>query len=340
VLAAWRNGAGGREAKLILVCHSMGGLVARYFCEALGGADLTRRVITFGTPHRGAAKALHALGGSMRLARLINARPIAEHWPSVWEMLPQYPVLRQDGGFVHLSDSSLALADDPRFVAAQTFCRAIRDPAERRVREGVPSPYDQLVFAGRVQTTLQYLKLSDGAVLPITPGSENVTDRGGDGTVPWFAAVPIEWDETADVLPLLDKHTALATREIAIEHLLNRLAPTDVSGDKAPELGPDATDLSAVGYALDVPPVVDAGEPVVIRVVHPTLSAVPLEITDHERGDRRFFDEARSTGEAEARGFVLEVDLGPLPPGAYTVRTQLSPSVSDHVLVWSESLVP
>lgn len=41
------------DAKLILVAHSMGGLVARYFLECLEGWRDTRRLVTFGTPYRG-----------------------------------------------------------------------------------------------------------------------------------------------------------------------------------------------------------------------------------------------------------------------------------------------
>ncbi len=37
-LHAWNQGGGGGDAKLWLVAHSMGGLVARYFLEHLGGA--------------------------------------------------------------------------------------------------------------------------------------------------------------------------------------------------------------------------------------------------------------------------------------------------------------
>src|SRR4051794_20279566 len=41
------------DAQLVLVGHSMGGLVARYYLEVLGGWRDTRRLITFGTPYRG-----------------------------------------------------------------------------------------------------------------------------------------------------------------------------------------------------------------------------------------------------------------------------------------------
>ena len=41
-LREWQSSSGNTDAKLWLVCHSMGGLVARYFCEHLGGAEITR----------------------------------------------------------------------------------------------------------------------------------------------------------------------------------------------------------------------------------------------------------------------------------------------------------
>src|SRR5262249_20237833 len=55
-LPVWRRSPkGGRHAQLILIAHSMGGLVARYFLEVLKGDNWKdcRALITFGTPHRG-----------------------------------------------------------------------------------------------------------------------------------------------------------------------------------------------------------------------------------------------------------------------------------------------
>ena len=45
---------------IVLICHSMGGLVARYYVEKLGGNDKVQRVITCGTPHRGSTLAYEA----------------------------------------------------------------------------------------------------------------------------------------------------------------------------------------------------------------------------------------------------------------------------------------
>ncbi|HET8625358.1 MAG TPA: hypothetical protein VFM14_17495, partial [Gemmatimonadales bacterium] len=54
------------DAKLILVAHSMGGLVSRYFLEVLGGWRNTRALVTFGTPYRGAINALDTLANGSR----------------------------------------------------------------------------------------------------------------------------------------------------------------------------------------------------------------------------------------------------------------------------------
>lgn len=52
-LARWREKSGDADAKLVLVCHSMGGIVARLFLEFLDGWRDTRTLVTFGTPYSG-----------------------------------------------------------------------------------------------------------------------------------------------------------------------------------------------------------------------------------------------------------------------------------------------
>jgi len=42
-----------RGGRIDLVCHSLGGLIARVYLEQLGGARRVDRCITLGTPHRG-----------------------------------------------------------------------------------------------------------------------------------------------------------------------------------------------------------------------------------------------------------------------------------------------
>src|SRR5579863_2483022 len=65
-LTKWRAN-GHPDAKLLLITHSMGGLVSRYFLEVLGGWKQTRALVTFGTPFRGSVNAIDTLSNGVRL---------------------------------------------------------------------------------------------------------------------------------------------------------------------------------------------------------------------------------------------------------------------------------
>lgn len=65
-----QHAAGGR--RVTLVCHSMGGLAARAYLRAHGGARVAR-VITLGTPHAGTILAVTAAGANGRQMRAHSA---------------------------------------------------------------------------------------------------------------------------------------------------------------------------------------------------------------------------------------------------------------------------
>jgi pimeloyl-ACP methyl ester carboxylesterase len=72
-----------RGGRIDLVGHSLGGLVARVYVEALGGARRVDRCVTLGTPHRGTYNSYwlwSRVGGELRpdsplLARLAGSAP-------------------------------------------------------------------------------------------------------------------------------------------------------------------------------------------------------------------------------------------------------------------------
>jgi triacylglycerol lipase len=74
-----------RGGRIDLVCHSLGGLVARVYLQELGGARRVDRCITLGTPHRGTYNAYWVnsrVGRELRpdsalLARLDSSRGAA-----------------------------------------------------------------------------------------------------------------------------------------------------------------------------------------------------------------------------------------------------------------------
>ncbi|MEU1040210.1 esterase/lipase family protein [Streptomyces sp. NPDC005551] len=64
------------HARVDIVGHSLGGLIARYYVQRLGGDHRVRTLVTLGTPHSGT-----------RVAPLMNAHPI------VRQMRPDSPVI-------------------------------------------------------------------------------------------------------------------------------------------------------------------------------------------------------------------------------------------------------
>jgi hypothetical protein len=83
------------------------------------------------------------------------------------------------------------------------FHDAIRTPTEQRAEAGVTCPYEQIAFYSRRQPTALSARLeSEGlGILAGDPFSRTGTDaKSGDGTVPWFSAYPIEWNDDAQAL--------------------------------------------------------------------------------------------------------------------------------------------
>lgn len=103
-----------RGEKLILIGHSMGGLVSRYYCEKLNGGAHVSQIITIGSPHSGT-----------RLARLGLGR-------NAYEMRPSSEFLRSLSG---------SLLPGVRYAA-------LWSPADNMV---IPSPSARLDGAENIQ---------------------------------------------------------------------------------------------------------------------------------------------------------------------------------------------
>ena len=68
-LPIWRKESGAANAKVILIAHSMGGLIGRYYAaRAMEGWTSCRALISFGSPYRGAPKALDFLANGHKIA--------------------------------------------------------------------------------------------------------------------------------------------------------------------------------------------------------------------------------------------------------------------------------
>ncbi|MGH3999533.1 MAG: lipase/acyltransferase domain-containing protein, partial [Pseudonocardiaceae bacterium] len=95
-----------RHQRVIIIAHSLGGLVARFWLGSLNGASCCKALITLGTPHRGAPKALDWLLNGIRVGPgpvsvvtshlLASAAAVVQEWASTYDLLPRYRAVRDD----------------------------------------------------------------------------------------------------------------------------------------------------------------------------------------------------------------------------------------------------
>ncbi len=98
--------------KVDIVAHSMGGLLAAYYVRHLGGQDRVRRIVTLGTPWKGSAGAVFAIGrqaldlmpGSEFLASLDRLPPgVTSIWsPHDTIVMPPDSALHRDARMVEV----------------------------------------------------------------------------------------------------------------------------------------------------------------------------------------------------------------------------------------------
>ena len=80
----------------MLVGHSMGGLISRFFLECLDGWRETRTLVTFGTPYRGSVDALDTLVNGKKI-KVFDLTEVARSLTAIYQLLPTYPCY-VDGG--------------------------------------------------------------------------------------------------------------------------------------------------------------------------------------------------------------------------------------------------
>ncbi len=354
-LHEWRQASGAASPKVWLVCHSMGGLVARYFCDVLGGAAVTRALVTYGTPYLGSAKALTALAGLGPFARL---QPLLQLFPSVHELLPRFPVIAlspDDHELYRLatcfgldpatgSDISPAPADISSSDAIAALTRAIGRKALRnslqfhnQIQQAVarrvePAAYKtHVVFSDR-HPTLSNVAMDRDKIVPsfdrpmrASEGGWSIESSRGDGTVPSFAALPPEWADSSEGVLVAQTHTRLPAGAGLHAQLANWIRPIDLAAYRGATLPPQ--------LGLQAPEFVLTGEPLVVKTSSLSRGLGSVSICGLESG-------RRSVHRVEWAGndSVVSREFGPLRPDAYELRATMdSPfagmSVSNWVLV-------
>ncbi|MEM8721774.1 MAG: lecithin--cholesterol acyltransferase [Cyanobacteria bacterium P01_G01_bin.39] len=240
-LKTWRTSSGNSEAKVILLAHSMGGLVSRYYLEVLDGWQDARALFTFGTPYRGSLNGLKILAngfnaGGVDLVKVLGMREIINSLTSIYQLMPIYSMLQVDGSSKRVSEvDGLPNIDRQRAEQALAFHREIEAGVKARDRDA----YATVPFVGVQQPTFQSAEFKDGKVivsreLPLIMQNRNLDSLAdGDGTVPQISAFPIEFSDR-DVLEIpgfiAEAHGSLQKNPGILLNLLNKLQISQASG--------------------------------------------------------------------------------------------------------------
>lgn len=109
-LKCWREHSGNPNAKVIILAHSMGGLVSRYYLEVLGGWQDCKALFTFGTPYRGSVNAINFLANGYKKL-FIDLTEVMRSLTSIYQLLPIYQVLKIDNEFHRIAETPVTLPD-------------------------------------------------------------------------------------------------------------------------------------------------------------------------------------------------------------------------------------
>lgn len=328
ILEQWREETNNPEAKFRFICHSMGGLVARWFTEVLGGRELTRQVITIGTPHRGAAEALLKIsnGFGPKLGPVgVSLTEIVRSLPSAYQLLPTYPCIDSVDGLKRTSEVEIPDIKETMLKDAIAFHASILEYAQ----PDAPQEYEKFALKGIAQPTPTSARIRNGRLESLN--TLDGKDLAGDGTVPRISSHMPEWKNDATAAVFGQQHATLQSDGNLHRQLFAILTASEV------ERYADGERL----IGLDLPEVVLAGEPLDVRVTSARGDAsLPLSAEvfgeDGNKIDSRLM---RNLGQGR-----YQAQFEDIPPGQVKVSIAsatpavLLYSITGMTVVWDPAL--
>ncbi len=304
-LERWRaQGGPYADAKLIFICHSMGGIVARWYIEMEGGLEFTRKLVTLGTPYRGALNALDQLVNSVRKGfgpLKLDLTDFARSLPSVHQLLPEYACIESPTGLLKTTETNIPDLQTVMLADAMGFHDEMDQQAENR-----PSAdFSIHPIVGVRQPTYTTARIFGNTVIPVQ--TIHGDDLGGDATVPRLSAAPKNIrPDAAGIHYVADQHSALQNNQAVFDQLYGILTGSPMLFRAAPRL--------ELGVRME--PVILAGEKIHVEVMTAGDERISLQVrVMDEQGKEVRANQLSLSGRSSAT--VLE----PLPPGAYRIVT-------------------
>ena len=324
-LDRWRSQGGEfAQARITFICHSMGGLVARWYIEMEQGVELTSKLITLGTPHRGALNALDQLVNGVRKGIgpfKLDLTRFARNLPSTHQLLPEYACVDVGEGLARTTEVEIPEISTTMVSDAMRFHNEINEAA----RTHAPGAYDLHPIVGTRQRTGTTARIADRKLEVIDTIEDS--DEGGDGTVPRLSATPKEVPSDSNIIRWpAEKHGSLQNNMAVLDELDGVLSAKRKQhrGSAGKDLRVDMEELLVVGNSLE------------IHAQSKERMRLKADVTN-ELGDQIASIPLRSSGQAN-HGVVSD-----LTPGAYEVvvggvgpTAPLVAEVRSTVLVWDD----
>lgn len=289
--------------RVVLVAHSMGGLVAAWWWAFLSEGIDVDQIITLGTPYRGAAKALDVLVNGMHIGPFAAPSALNETlrtWDSVYDLLPHYQILEGNAESMYPHELPPAITktvDGFSDKARQAYRenRRLHEALVNKVAEnGNPftAYYSQgHATLGRASIDAQMNRL---VVAKGNPRAIPQSWEGGDGTVPAFSMIPdVLEDKVSRWRWLQGKHQDLVEEKSVFEHV------SEYARDRLPAAARGASGHDVDAYLqVDLDDVVLAGTEaeVRLRVVDNAGSVLDVGNVGGNVGGKRFLANRRDDG--------------------------------------------
>jgi pimeloyl-ACP methyl ester carboxylesterase len=326
-MPAFRKATNNPGAKVVLVAHSMGGLVARYYLEVLEGWRDCRALITFGTPYRGAVGTLDFLSNGYKKTvlgkSLVDLTAVMRTMPAVYELLPRYEALNRDGDWHRPAEAGpLPGIDEPYARAALDFHFEIDAAinANRNSADYMKLPYLVFPVVGARQPTLNSAVFQNGKIFT-NEHNPNWLDgelAGGDGTVPRVSATPKDREEEFREIFFAERHASLQNNDHILLDLIERLKQMQAPRRRAAQGG---VSLSPRTLGLSIEELYAPGEPVELSVQAEDIErfGAPRAIIIGGAADG-----IRRDAILMKSGDRWAASLGLLPPGQYRIAVDMT----------------